>query len=100
MKQTKKRYTKEESDYLMKCIKESPSNIYEGVRVFLKKYPERTFSSATNKYYHIINTSKNHSVFFTVSKKSAIRNRKVVRKGCKKQEKTTSIWKYICNLFK
>lgn len=100
MKQTRKRYTKEESDYLMKCIKESPTNIYEGARMFLKKYPERDLGSALHRYYYIINTSKKHSVFFTVSKKSAVKNRKVVRKGCKKEEKSTSIWKYICKLFK
>lgn len=94
-----KRYSTEEDKYLLQCVKETPENITQGIKKFIVKYPERNLISASNRYYLLIRKKKN-SIFFIVSNKKSIRNRKVIRKGYKATTKKTSIWNYICNLFK
>ena len=94
-----KRYNTEEDRYLLQCVKDTPENITQGIKKFIVKYPERSFTSASNRYYSLIRKKRN-SIFFIVSNKKSIRNRKVIRKGCKATIKKTSIWNYICNLFK
>lgn len=72
---SRKRYTKAEDALIIKCVKEHPNNLIAGFRE-LSRQIDRTPKSISLRWYYISKHGNVGNVFFLLSSKVGIKNRK------------------------
>lgn len=76
----RKFYTKEEDTVIKKAVKDSPTNITQGLEKAARK-TGRSLRSVRQRYYGYLQKKETNHLLFTLSSKKEARNYKVTRKG-------------------
>lgn len=94
------RWTPDEDEVLLKNIESSPHNISAACR---KTEAEigRGADACRARFCYLRSKNPSNPLFFTVGRRKAVPNRKVVRRGCPVQPKPVrvSLWKQILEFF-
>lgn len=94
------KWTPDEDETLLRNIEKNPHNIMAACR---KTEAEigRGANACRARFCYIRSKNPNNPLFFTVGRKKAVTNRKVVRRGCPVQPKPVrvSLWKQILSFF-
>ena len=96
-----RKYDEEEKALILQVGNNYPQNLHEGFRKLAAKF-DRTPAQISAMYYCLKKKelAKGNYSFVLASKKAAVPDRKVVRKGCPIEPKKNkaSIWKRILKL--
>lgn len=96
---TNKRWSKEEEQVLLNCVKENPNNLQKAFKLAAIEL-KRSISSCSNRWYQTLN--KTEVCFVTIGTKTKNKNKKIVTDNTSDNTETVkaTIWEKIKKLLK